>query len=231
MILLAPLGSAAQEASSPAPDFRAPDTGDLCPGLAEDFELCAGDLLSDDCADFVAAADRLGGIYRAELGRHPGWVTPLRTTNWWGCGSASLTELGELLERIGSPQARATLAQEPYRSLPDEAAPARAPAPMPPAAEEPDCLSPATAADRDACAAFELAQARAEHESAFAACRQKVIPDLASELVDAEKAWQATLAGECPGEATYTRDTCLAQAYRQRTGSIAAMHPECRPDP
>jgi hypothetical protein len=226
-ILLAPRSSPAQEGSSPPPDYRAPETGDLCPRLAEDFELCAGDLLSGNCADFVGAAGRLGAIYRSELSRHPGWVTPLRTTVWWGCGSASLAEMGSLLGRIDTPEARAVLAEEPYRSLREEAAAARTPARMPPQPQEPDCLAPATPAERDACAAAELARSKAAHESAFAACRSKVIPALASELMEAEKAWQVTLSGECPG-AAYTRDLCLAQAYRERTESIAAMHPECR---
>jgi hypothetical protein len=221
-ILLGAQASGAEPQSSPPPDYRPPDTRELCPALAEDYELCSGDTWSGNCADFVVAASRLGEIYRSELREHPGWSNQLQTTLWWGCGSADLRELRSLLERIDTPQARAVLAEEPYRSLREP----RAPAPRPPPHQELDCVAPSTQAERDACAARNLARAEAEHERAFGACRERVAPALRQELVDAEASWKKLLPLECAG-AAYTRDECLARAYEERTQSIASMHPEC----
>lgn len=222
VILLGAGGSWAAPPSSPPPDYRPLETSELCPALAEDYELCSDDLWSGNCADFVRAAGRLGEIYRSELRQQPGWVAGLQTTIWWGCGSAPLQQLGALLERIDTAQARAVLAEEPYRSLRQP----RAPAPQVPGQQEPDCLAPSTQAERNACAARSLARAKAEHERLYAACRASVVPALRQELVDAETSWEKLLPLECAG-ADYTRDECLARAYRERTGSIVSMHPEC----
>lgn len=222
LILLGAWAAWAGPESSPPPDYRPPDTQELCPALAEDYELCSDDQWSGNCADFVAAAGRLGEIYRSELRKHPGWIAGLQDTIWWGCGTAGLAELRALLVRIDTAQARAVLAQEPYRSLGEPRAPAAEPSPP----EEQDCLVPSTEAQRDACAARRLARARAEHERFFAACRDRVAPALRQELVDAEKGWEKDLALECAGGG-YTRDECLAQAYQERAQSIASMHPEC----
>lgn len=214
----------AEPASSPPPDYRPPQTGELCPALAEDFELCSDDPWSGNCADFVTAAGRLGEIYRSELHEHPSWVSGLQTTIWWGCGSAHLGELGSLLERIDTPQARAVLVEEPYRSLRKPSAPA----PRTPAHQELDCAAPSTPAERDACAARNLARAKARHERIYGACRERVAPALRQELVDAETSWEKLLPLECAGDA-YTRDECLARAYDERARSLASMHPECAP--
>lgn len=208
--------------SSPPPDYRPPDTEQLCPALPEDYELCSDDLWSGNCADFVVAAGRLGEIYRSELREHPGWILGLQTSIWWGCGEAHLAELRSLLERIDTPPARAVLAQEPYRSLEQP----RRPAARPPAPQELDCVAPSTPAERDACAARNLDRARAEYERVFGACRGRVASPLRSELVDAESSWEKLLPLECTGPA-YTRDECLAHAYEERTQSVVAMHPEC----
>lgn len=216
--------SAAWAASdtSPPPDYRPPATQEICPALAEDFELCSEDAMSGNCADYVTAAGRLGEIYRSELRAHPGWIRGLQTTVWWGCGTARFEELTALLERIDTPAARAVLAQEPYRSL-REPLPT---APEPPPAEEPDCTAPASAAERDQCAARELTRAQAIHAQVLDACRQRIAPGLRQELVGAEAGWERTLPLECEGTGA-ERDDCLAQAYRERARSIAAMHPEC----
>jgi hypothetical protein len=222
LLLFGAWASRAGSESSLPPDYRPPDTQALCPALAEDFELCSEDTWSGNCADFVVAAGRLGEIYRSELRAHPSWIAGLQDTIWWGCGTAPLAELGSLLERIDTPQARAVLAQEPYRSLGKP----RSRPPEASAAEEQDCLAPSTQAQRDACAARRLARARAEHERVFAACRDRVAPALRPELVEAETGWEKDLVLECAGSG-YVRDECLAQAYQERAQSIASMHPEC----
>lgn len=222
MILLGVGASRAAPESSPPPDFRPPDTQGICPALAEDYELCSDDPWSGNCADFVTAAARLGEIYRSELSEHPDWGSDLQTAIWWGCGSADLAGLRSLLERIDTPQARAVLAEEPYRGLREP----RPPAPSPPSHQELDCGAPSTQAERDACAARKLARAKVEHEGAFDACSKKVAPALRKELVDGETSWRKQLPLECGGT-SHMRDVCLARAYAQRTQWIVSMHPEC----
>lgn len=219
------LGAQAWVPDDSAPDFRPPDSRGVCPALAQDYEMCSADLWSGNCADLVTAAGRLGEIYRSELGEHPSWIDELRTTIWWGCGEAHFEELGALLARIDSPQARAVLAEEPYRSLRRPPEPSPAP-PAPPPAAAPDCEAPSTQAERDACAAAELDRARAEHGRVFAACQKRVAPALHQELIDAEKSWERELPLACPGSGQ-VRDECLANAYRERTQSIDSTHPEC----
>jgi hypothetical protein len=220
----AALSRGAGSESSLPPDYRPPETQELCPALAEDFELCSDDLWSGNCADFVVAAGRLGEIYRSELRAHPGWIAGLQETIWWGCGTAPFTELRALLERIDTPQARAVLAQEPYRSLGQPRPPSREAAPP----EEPDCVVPSTQAERDTCAARRLARAKQEHERFLAACREKVAPGLRQELMQAESGWEKEVGLECAGSG-FVRDECLAQAYQERAQSIVSMHPECAP--
>jgi hypothetical protein len=224
-LLLGAQGSWVPDDSSPPPDFRPPDAQGVCPGLVEDYQMCSDDLWSGNCPDLVTAAGRLGEIYRSEVARHPSWIDELRTTVWWGCGEATFQELGALLERIDSPQARAVLAEEPYRSLRLPPKPAPAP-PAPPPTAEPNCEAPSTQAERDACAAVELRRAKAEHDRVFAACQKRVARALHRELTEAEASWEKDLPLECPGTGQ-VRDECLANAYRERTGSIGSMHPEC----
>jgi hypothetical protein len=222
LILLGVEASGAAPESSPPPDYRPPDTKGICPGLALDYELCSDDPWSGNCAGFVTAAGRLGEVYRSELREHPGWGPDLQAANWWGCGSAGLGELRSLLERIDTPQARAVLAEEPYRAPPEP------PAPVPrlPPHQELDCLSPSTEAERDACAARGLAGAKVQHERFFDACNKKLAPALRQELLEAETSWLKLLPLECGG-APPTRDACLARAYAERTQSIASRHTEC----
>ncbi len=208
------------------PDFRPPDTSEICPALEEDYELCVGDTWSGNCPGFVTDARRIGEVYRSELSQHPGWIDALQTINWWGCGPAQLSDLRALLARLDTSEARVVLAQEPYRSL----GAAKAPAASAPPLEEADCVTPQTQAEREACAAQNLARAKAEHARVYGACSRTVAPGLADELVEAERNWEQLLALECAGDA-YTRDECLAQAYDERAKSIESLHPECAATP
>jgi hypothetical protein len=227
LLALGPIaaGPAWADPAAPPPDYRAPSAAGLCPALVDDYELCAGDLWSGDCADFVAHAARLGESYRAEVRAHPDWADELRSTIWWGCGSADLAQLRALLERIGSPQARAVMAAEPYRSLVRTEVPAAA---EPDAAAPPgaDCEAPASEAERAACAARALAAAKAHYQQFFGACREQVGPDQRPELLDGERSWEGMLSLECAGTGS-TRDSCLARAYQERARSLSEMHPEC----
>jgi len=223
LLALLALATSASAASPPIPpDFRPPDTGEICPALAEDYELCVADTWSGNCPGFVTDARRIGEVYRSELSQHPGWIDALQTVNWWGCGPAKLSDLRALLARLDTPEASAVLAQEPYRSLGERKAPAASAPPL----EEADCVTPKTQAERGACAAQNLARAKAEHARVYGACSRMVAPGLADELVEAERNWEHLLALECEGD-TYTRDECLAQAYDGRAKSIESLHPEC----
>jgi len=221
LILIAAPAWAEADALVP-PDFHPPDVGDLCPAIEEDYEFCSVDIWSGNCPNFVTDARRLGGIYRSELREHPGWEAALRSTIWWGCGSAQLDDIRSALERLGTPQARAVLAEEPYRSLAQPAESAAAPPPH----QERDCLGLSTQAERDACGARNLSEAKAEHARLYGACQQKVAPGLSGELIDAEASWEKLLPLECTGIG-YSRDECLARAYEERAQSIASLHPEC----
>lgn len=228
LLVLVRVGSAAGEADSEAsipPDYQPPGAQQLCGALTLDYELCDDDPQSGNCAGFVDAADRLGEIYRSELRAHPGWITDLRTTLWWGCGNANLEELRSLLARVDSAQAGAVLAQEPYRSL--APAPAAAPVARPAAPEEPDCITGATPEARSACAARALAEAKAAHAAAYDACRQRVGPAFRETLASGEQSFERMLPLECTG-VDFTRDECLANAYRERTRTMLSTHRECR---
>jgi hypothetical protein len=51
-------------AQSVAPSASPPSTPqDICPAIDEGFQLCASDLWSGNCAQFVAAAGRLAELY------------------------------------------------------------------------------------------------------------------------------------------------------------------------
>jgi len=212
----------AESRSSMPPDYRPPGTGDVCPAIEEDYEFCSVDTWSGNCPAFVRDARRLGEIYRSELRAHPDWKPDLQNSIWWGCGSAQLGDLRSVLERLDTPQARAALTVEPYRSLSAPPAPAAAPHPH----RERDCLGLSTQSERDACGAGNLSHAKAVHERFFAACQQNVAPEMRAQLVDAEASWRKLLPLECTGTG-YTRDECLARAYEERTQSIGSMHPEC----
>jgi len=228
LLALLVLGTPASAASPPPvpPDFRPPDTGEICPALEEDYELCVADTWSGNCPGFVTDAQRIGEVYRSELSQHPGWVTALQTINWWGCSPAQLGDLRALLVRLDTPEARAVLAQEPYRSLDKATAPAATAPPL----ERADCVKLETQTEREACAAQNLSRAKTEHASAYGACSRRVAPGLAEELIEAERNWEHLLAVECEGD-PYTRDECLAQAYDERAKSIDSLHPECAAAP
>ena len=119
-ILLAWLGVVPAAVTSAADDAPPPE-GIVCPSIEEDGMLCASDPLGlvGNCTGFVAAADRLGALYRTEIQKHPDSKGAWLSTSWWGCGPPTLYDVKRLLVRLGSPPAVAVLKTEPYRSLPE----------------------------------------------------------------------------------------------------------------
>jgi hypothetical protein len=217
----------AQPAATPVPMDA------VCPAIDEDGDLCAADLASGNCADFVAAAARLAGLYRAELERLPGSERSLQTTIWWGCGSANLRDVKELLVRIGTPRARAVLEDEAYRSLPDAAPATRSSATVAPA---PDCDGLNAPSDRNACIDARLQAARVDHQRAFARCSALVVPLMRDDLRSEESTFQALLPERCdaqaadyddPSQQTFIRSRCLVEALTERTRGMLEAHPEC----
>ena len=187
-------------------------------------------------AGFVAAAERLAALYRSELEGHPGWEASLKATVWWGCGSAHLSDIAALLERIDTPRARALLQSEPYEGVSREAAGA-APSSAPPTAAT-DCNAPETAAARSECAGRELAAANAAHERVFEECKERVAPGLRPQLLGAESSWKRNRQTECAVEVAaypdkdedaraFVRARCLARTTRRRTQALLNTHPEC----
>jgi uncharacterized protein YecT (DUF1311 family) len=215
--------------ASPPP----PSVPDPCPGIAEGYELCASDLLGGgNCAQFVEAAGALAQLYQIQVADTPERSVILRSTNWWGCGSADLSEMKALLARVDTPPARALLQGEPFASV---ALPAPPPAPPAPAVV-PDCEDLPAPADQDACAASELSAARSAYAGALAACQSAVAPALRDPLAESEQAWQTALPAECDAAAldydeprlqAFSRSLCLARATRERTRAMLAAHPEC----
>jgi len=225
-------------AESPATSASGPSQ-DVCPAIAEGFELCASDLLSGNCEQFIAAAGRLAELYQIQVDETPDRVPRLLSTNWWGCGDATLTDMKELLLRIGTPVAQAVLRQEPFARLALPSA-ERAPQAPPPKTVGPDCAIEETPEARDACAAAELASAREGYQRAVASCSARVAPLLRGQLEGSEKAWQEMLPAQCdaaaleyedPGLQAFARSQCLASSMRERTRGLLAAHPECRPAP
>jgi uncharacterized protein YecT (DUF1311 family) len=238
LVLLAASG-AALAVESPAPSAPGAMPGqDICPAIAEGFELCANDLLSGNCAQFVAAADRLAQLYQIQVDDTPERVPMLLSTNWWGCGDAPLTQMKELLLQIGTPAAQAVLQQEPFARLAPpapEGAPRRATPTI-----GPDCAIEQTPDARDACAADELASALKDYQRAMASCSARVAPLLRGEFESGERAWLAMLPAQCdaagleyqePRLQAFARSQCRASAMRERTRGMLAAHPECRPAP
>ena len=115
-----------------------PSSEDVCPAVDEGFQLCANDLLSGNCAQFVQAASALAQLYQIQVAEAPGNAPMLLATNWWGCGEALLGDMKLLLLKLGSPAAQALLQQEPFSRLPP-----LGPAPPPPlpAPVEVDCAN------------------------------------------------------------------------------------------
>ena len=212
-----------------------PDSDPVCPAVAEGFEMCANDLLSGNCGQFVAAAGQLAQLYQIQVAETPERAPMLLATNWWGCGDARLGDMKELLLRLGTPQAQALLQQEPFARLLAPGAGAPPPAPMPPVMA--DCANQPGPNAQAACAQAELAAARSAYRSALATCRSAVAMPLRDALTGSEQAWEQELPAQCDGAAleyddprlkSYARSECLAEAYRERTRGMLLAHPECR---
>jgi uncharacterized protein YecT (DUF1311 family) len=229
--ILAPLAACAvaSAADPPAP----PSPEHLCPAIDEDFQLCAGDPMSGNCARFVADATTLAQLYQIQAADSPQRAPELLSSNWWGCGDATLTDMKALLASLGSPGALALLRQEPFTRL---APPALAPAPPPAPPVAPDCEDAPTSAEQDACAASELAAAQGAYRTALAACQAAVAPALRDSLTLAEQTWPAERDALCNAEALdyeeprlqrFARSVCVARATRERTRAMLAAHPEC----
>jgi hypothetical protein len=204
---------------------------DVCPAIAEGFALCVNDLRSGNCAEFVQAADALAQLYQIQVAEAPDRAPMLLATNWWGCGNALLGDMKLLLLRLGSPGAQAVLQQEPFSRLPSPAPPAP---PPPPARVEVDCSNQPTP---DACAARELAAAKAAYQAALGTCRTAVASPLRDAFDGSEQAWQQELPAQCDGAGleydqprlqAFARSQCFASAYRERTRGMLLAHPECR---
>lgn len=216
------------------PDPPPPPESIVCPAIEEDGLLCATDSLGMDgnCADFVVAAGRLGALYRTEVQKLSGSKQALLTTSWWGCGPASLSDVKRLLARLGSEPARAVLQTEPYRSLPDV---------MPAATSAPEtmCIDLQSPVDRVVCVGAKLEAAREAHRAAFERCKAVDAGALREELLSAESSFQSQLQPLCAMDTAeadentwfraFDRSECLANAYRERTKSMLATHPECTP--
>ena len=228
------IGAPAAAQNEPPP----PPEAIVCPAIEEDGLLCASDSLGMDgnCTSFVAAADRLGALYRAELQKMPGEKDSLLTTSWWGCGPSSLYDVKRLLVRLGSEPAKVVLTTQPYVSLP-----AVPPPPPPPPATEPlSCIDLSSPVDRNLCVGVKLQSVRAYYQDAFARCKSAVTPGpLLDQLVAADKEFAAERgplcdadteeAGESAKFKSFDRSECLVTAYQQRTTAMFNLHPECRP--
>jgi uncharacterized protein YecT (DUF1311 family) len=224
--------------ASVGPLASAGDSGsgeDVCPAIAEGFQLCANDLLSGNCAQFVQAAAALAQLYQIQVAEAPDRAPILLATNWWGCGEALLGDMKGLLRQLGSPGAQALLQQEPFSRLPPlGAGSAPPPSPRPVLA---DCSNQPTPDAQDACAAGELAAARTAYQSALETCRTAVAVPLRDALDGSEQAWQQELPAQCDGAAleydeprlqAFARSQCFASAFRERTRGMLLAHPECR---
>lgn len=211
---------------------------DVCPAIDEDFALCSSDSWSGNCAQFVAAAGRLAQLYQIQVAEDPQRASMLLSTNWWGCGEASLTQIRELLLRIGTPEARAVLQQEPFSRLARQGS-EQGPRPSAPPPEV-DCENEPTPDAQDACAARELASAEHAYRRVFEACTARVAEPLRSSFQEDEQAWQQELPTQCDAAAfeygeprlqAFARSQCRASALRERTRGMLAAHPECRSTP
>jgi hypothetical protein len=219
-----------------AADDAPPPEGIVCPSIEEDGMLCASDPLGlvGNCTGFVAAADRLGALYRTEIQKHPESKGAWLSTSWWGCGPPTLYDVKRLLVRLGSPAAMAVLKTEPYRSLPEVPSSA---------AQPPDasfsCIDLQNPVDRNLCAGVKLQAARTDHQNAFDACKTRVASTLRDDLLNSEQAFESQMkalcnadtaeAGESAQVRAFDRAECRTKAYRERTAAMFGMHPECAP--
>ncbi len=237
-VVIAALWAWAAVANSAAAqqDPPLPSPSLVCPAIDEDGMLCSADLLSGNCSDFVAAAERLGALYRDELAALPGSEQSLKTTMWWGCGPGNLEEVTKLLVRIGSPHALAALATEPYASISVAQASPSVPPPGPPSPSF-ECDDLASALERNACIGTRLQAARAENQGVLARCRDLVPEALRDDFIDSQTSFQILLPVRCDAQATgmddktlksFVRSRCLVQALTDNTRGMLAAHPECR---
>jgi hypothetical protein len=231
-LLASALPAAAQDKLPPPPP-----RSEVCPAIDEYGQLCTHDRWSRDCEAFVDVADRLGALYRSEYTKLPESGDSLLTTIWWGCGSATLSDIRRLLQQIGSKHALAVLKTEPYKSLPS-AKPMSGPAPPP--ATGPVCENLTSAAEMSACESTKQKAAQAAHRRAFEACQGVVVADLRDTLIGAESSWEAMLPELCdasgegyddPDRAAYMRSRCMLESTVERTQAMFAAHPECAPKP
>src|SRR5215469_8420857 len=114
-----------------------------------------------------------------------------------------------LLLRLGSPAAQAVLQQEPFSRLPSPAPPAPLP---PPTHVEVDCSQLQTSDAQDACAARELAAAKAGYQAALGTCRTAVASPLRDAFDGSEQAWQQELPAQCDA-AAFEHDQPRLQAF------------------
>jgi hypothetical protein len=227
----AALSAAAQDQLPPPPASSA-----VCPAIDEYGRLCTQDRWSRDCGAFVEVADKLGALYRSERDKLPNSGDALLTTVWWGCGTATLSDVKRLLQKIGSKRALAVLKTEPYKILPNARPLPAAPAP----ANVPSCDDLTEPAQMRACETTKLDTAQAAHRRAFAYCKSVVIADLREPLLSAESSWEEMLPELCeasgegyddPDRAAYMRERCMAESNVERTRAMFAAHPECMPTP
>jgi hypothetical protein len=228
---------AAPGAAQPGP--APPDASGICPGIDEDGLLCSADPLSGNCADFVAAADRLGALYRSELAQLPGSEGSLLTTTWWGCGPGILADVTALLAQIGSPHAVAVLRTQPYATLAAQRPPPPPPSGAAPSAPAlpPDCNALSDPLQRNNCIGAQLQAARAENRSVLARCQPLVPEGMRDDFADSQATFQSLLPARCNAQAaefpekrdqTFIRSRCLVQALDDNTRGILTAHPECQ---
>jgi hypothetical protein len=164
-----------------------PPPGAVCPAIAEDYEICRANPMSGNCGDFVTAARALGRLYLFNVQRQPERADELKATVWWQCGSASFGELAALLGRIDSPEARAVLAEAPYRDLRSaEGAGSAPPGPGPEALALPDCAGELSPASYEACERRALADAETRHRGEVERCESLLTPFLRDQLAASE---------------------------------------------
>ena len=215
-----------------------PDTSAVCPSIEEDGLLCIADPLrmTGNCGDFVAAARRMSALYRAELAKLPDSKRSLLTTRWWGCGPDTLSDVKRLLVHLGTADARAVLALEPYPSLPEVPPPS-----PPPSPEQPfSCIDLPKPVDRNICAGASLQAVRSDHEQRFTRCKALVADALRADLLATESTFEQRVkvlceddtnrANESAAAASFDRAQCLIEAYRERTKAMLEMNPTCAAD-
>jgi len=221
-----------------ASDARSSAPSRLCPALAENYKLCFAKPESGNCDAFVRSARDLAALYRQRVQEQPSWAPSLKARVWWGCGTANLTDIENLLARLRLPDARELLRVEPYKSI---------------GAQKPEqpvqgvqtgvvssCHDRNTVEDRVACAEAEQREARSAYERLLGGCLKAVDVRLGPQLRESEASWQKERAAACfsVSEASpdadarrFTEAWCLAQATRQRTRALRTAYPECAVTP